>query len=37
MDAFSQYLRYLRHCFKSHIPAQSFVRFVMDVFPFTAF
>lgn len=37
MDVCTQYTRYLQHCSRFHIPPQSFVRFVVDVFRFTTF
>lgn len=37
MDVCSQYTRYLKHCARFHVFPQSFARFVLDVFPFTAF
>lgn len=36
-DVRCQYARYLSHCAQAHMLPQSFVRFVADVFPYTAF
>lgn len=37
MDVCTQYARYLRFCNVHHICAQSFARYVVDVFPHTLF
>ena len=37
MDIRTQYVRYVRFCFRAGVKALHFVRFVTDVFPYTEF